>query len=366
MRIGVVAEAFEGGGAERQAAIWVHLLAEQGHDVTAVTLRPTDHPLEDSHLRVICLPKSRSTDFIPIVRRLRRLEHELDAIIAFEPYLALYCALANLRIPWMAVTGKVPYTLPDDSRIPMAAFRMAFRRATLAVAPSRGAVDCHRRMGIRRNGTWRVIPNIADAAAFTEPTAERKDVLFVGRLVPVKNPLLAVESAAVAGAPLTILGEGELEQAIEERARANSGGPPVTLLPYVSSPWSTYARHRVLVVTSNVESFGNVLVESLAAGTPVVSLDCDFGPREILAGSRFSHLTDSTPEAIGKALRTVLSRPHSDEEAAECREIASRYRVGEVFPLISDALLALSPGGGGAATSPPTPEDPAAPFNRSS
>lgn len=344
MRIGILAESFEGGGAERQAAIWVQTCAEQDHDVTAITLRETGHPIESSDIRFVCVPKDRTSDFIAVGRRLRRLQRDLDAIVAFEPFLGLCCAFARLHIPWMLVTGKVPYKLRENSRIPMSAFRSAFKRAALASAPSRGVIECHRRMGLRTHGSWRAIPNVADESAFTQSIHERSGILFVGRLVAVKNPLLAVESAAAAGAPLTLLGEGDQQPIIEERLAAQTHAPPVTILPFEREPWPVYARHRVLAVTSVVESFGNVLVESLAAGTPVVSVDCDFGPREILDGASYSHLAGPRAEEIAAALIEVLRRPYSEAEKAECQAIADRYRPTRIAPSIAEAIDQLKTG----------------------
>jgi glycosyltransferase involved in cell wall biosynthesis len=338
MRVGILTAALGGGGAERQAEIWARLCAAEGHDVTAIVLWQKTEVADLPGIRVVHYRKSSVADLATITWRLRRLQRDLDALVVFEPYLALCAALANLRIPWMVVTGKVPYLLRDGSRIPMAAYRWAFDRASLASAPNRAMVDCHRRLGIRAERPWMAIPNIADSDAFVESAGERSGVLYVGRLVPVKNPMLAVVSAAAADAPLTVLGEGELQPEIERAAAARRDGPPIEIHSFSGKPWKTYARHRVLAVTSRYESFGNAIVESLAAGTPVVSVDCDFGPREIIGEATYSHLTAPSVEAVSAALSKVLDRPYGEAEEAECRAIASRYRSEVVSPLVADAV----------------------------
>jgi glycosyltransferase involved in cell wall biosynthesis len=342
MRIGILTESFGGGGAERQAAIWARLCAEWGHELTAITVKETANSVALPQMRVVSVPKARAADLGSIAWRLRKLRGEVDALIAFEPYLGFCCALAHLDRPWMLVTGKVPQQLLSDSRLPRRVYRWAFDRAAVVAAPSRGMIEAHREIGLRPTKPWTLIPNVAQSDAYLESTSEREGVLFVGRLAAVKNPLLAVESAAAVPAPLTMLaGKGELWPEVERAVAARNGKPSVEILRFTGEPWGTYARHRVLVVTSRFESFGNVIIESLAAGTPVVSVDCDFGPREIIGAASFSHLVEPSVKAISEALSTVIDRPYGKAEEAECRAIADRYRAEAVAPLIADAVERL-------------------------
>lgn len=341
MRLGILTGSLSGGGAERQSAIWARLCAERGHEVTAITLWDAKHAVELPELRVVPIPKSGVGDLATIAWRLRKLQSELDALVVFESYLAFCAALARLSLPWMVVTGKVPQQLTVGSRIPMGAYRWTFERATLASAPNRAMIEAHRELGIRPQKSWDLIPNIADAKSFVASSDPREGILYVGRLAAVKNPLLAVESAAAIPAPLTVLGEGELQGEIESASAARNGGPPVTIRPFTGEPWLEYASHRVLVVSSRFESFGNVIVESLAAGTPVVSVDCDFGPREVIGGATYSHLTEPSVEALAAGLSRVLERPYSEAEERECREIAAPYGPDAVGPVVIETVERL-------------------------
>ena len=81
---------------------------------------------------------------------------------------------------------------------------------------------------------------------------------------------------------LVILGEGP-ERANLERLSRECGIEGRGQLPgFVANPWAYFARARVFVSACRWEGFGNVIVEAMACGAPVVATDCDFGPREIV------------------------------------------------------------------------------------
>jgi glycosyltransferase involved in cell wall biosynthesis len=99
--------------------------------------------------------------------------------------------------------------------------------------------------------------------------------------------------------------------------------PGFTTDPY---PWCRTAD--LFVLSSQWEGFGNVLVEALECGVPVVSTDCASGPAEILENGRYGTLVPiSAPSALAKAMAASLSKLH-DREALMKR--ASTFSVRNI------------------------------------
>jgi glycosyltransferase involved in cell wall biosynthesis len=141
-------------------------------------------------------------------------------------------------------------------------------------------------------------------------------ILAAGRLHPQKDfpTLIRVFAQLRAQRParLVILGTGapaESEYAAGLNALAAELGVAhdVDMPGYTYNPFAYMSRAAVFVLSSRYEGLGNVLIEALACGTPVVSTDCPSGPREILDHGRFGPLVpvgdvDAMAGAIGKTL----------------------------------------------------------------
>ncbi len=346
MRIGILANSLTGGGAERQAALWAQIIArwpDAELELLSVHGRDGLYALPEG-VEVTVVGKRHPADLLRVARAIRRFVRRMDVAIAFQPYPAIFC-LDRRDVPILLVTGDDPRYHWDASGWPNRILDAAFSSAAAASAPAPELVDCYRSRGVRPRGPWLCVPNIVDAAGFVDAAGtEKRGALFVGRLEEQKDPLLAVDACVAGGVPLTVLGEGSLRDEVARRA----AGRDVHLHGFTAHPWELYARHRVLILSSRYEPFGNVIVESLAASTPVVSVDCDFGPRYVLDGARYSRVVDSRdPAVLGAALREVVERPLGEEEARECAEIAARYRADAIEPLIRDAVeqtLAVGPG----------------------
>ena len=126
-------------------------------------------------------------------------------------------------------------------------------------------------------------------------------------------------------ARLVILGRGRQAARLQRLARRLGVAADVTLGGFVANPYPYLAHASLFALSSRWEGFGNVLVEALALGTPVVATDCRSGPREILEDGALGPLVPpGDAKALAAAMGRVLSAPLP---AARLRAGAERYTL---------------------------------------
>jgi len=165
-----------------------------------------------------------------------------------------------------------------------------------------------------------VTPQLAELAALEAPhpwlraQSEVPVIVAAGRLLPQKNfPLLLQAFARLrAQRPvrLIIFGEGNARAQLEALVGELKLGNDVALPGFITNPYAAFSRAALFVLSSDFEGLGNVLIEALACGCPVVSTNCPSGPAEILEDGRYGELVPMRdPEALAQAMARTLAAP---------------------------------------------------------
>jgi glycosyltransferase involved in cell wall biosynthesis len=180
-------------------------------------------------------------------------------------------------------------------------------------------------------------------------------VLGVGRLTAQKDFATLIGAFALVrkrrSARLLIIGEGEERARLLGLVSLLGLRDSVDLPGFEPNPLPSMRAAHLLVMSSTWEGFGNVLVEALYCGTPVVSTDCPHGPREILADGDYGRLVPVRDrEALAVAILDTLDeapdRQKLQRRAADfsVERSGDRYRetLGLTGATIDHAISACS------------------------
>ena len=144
-----------------------------------------------------------------------------------------------------------------------------------------------------------------------------RQILFAGRLDPVKRPLLLVDIAAELTAlrkkrdfRFVIAGDGPEEEPLRSRIRQTGLQDVFDLRGQVDDLAPLYADSDVVILTSRSEGVPLVILEALASERPVVASNVGGVPEALDASCGF--LIDPAPgeaAAFAHALTTLLDQP---------------------------------------------------------
>ena len=194
----------------------------------------------------------------------------------------------------------------------------ALRRANHVIAPSRAIADRALELGADADRTSVLMGGVpddysgvsrADARAVLALSPDVQLIVWIGSLVPVKQPLLALRAISLVAerrpdVRLVLIGDGHMLPDVRRTVRELHCERNVHLLGALDSAavalWQAAAD--VVLNTSISEGLSMALSEALVCGTRVAAVPVGGIPELVAATSGGTLADDSSPEAVANAI----------------------------------------------------------------
>jgi glycosyltransferase involved in cell wall biosynthesis len=149
-------------------------------------------------------------------------------------------------------------------------------------------------------------------------------LLYVGRVSTEKN-IEAFLSLDVQGSKI-VVGDGP------ERQRLERAFPEARFVGFLHGEAlaAAYRSADVLVFPSRTDTFGNVMTEALASGTPIAAYPVT-GPLDIVTDAKAGALSEDLAEAVRRALACRREDARAHGENFTCRASADQFFRALVF-----------------------------------
>jgi glycosyltransferase involved in cell wall biosynthesis len=364
-RIAIFVSSFRGGGAEGAMVQLANELVTRDLEVDFVVLQDTGPWREKVRpsVRIIDLQASRvALSIKPLVRYFKSFSPDifLSNVTHLNIAAVVACRLSGTNCRLMLLEHNdlrqrlQHFFKPFERRIFPTLMRITYPHADRILAVSRGVAEGVAATLKISPDSIDIIPNGIDIQHIREQAREDVEhpwlrgneipvIMSAGRLVSQKGYADLIHGFALLTekipARLIILGEGPLRKELETLKDMLSISENVDLLGFQSNPFAFMSRADLFVLSSLYEGFGIVLLEAMACGTPVVSTDCQSGPREVLNGGEAGLLVSvGNPRELADSMFRVLT---DNSFATQLRRAGTKQAEIYSIDTITDRFLAL-------------------------
>lgn len=174
-----------------------------------------------------------------------------------------------------------------------------------------------------------------------------ENLLTIGRLENQKNIsgiILALKEVKIKfpKIKLLIIGGGSERQLLEQLVEKNNLKENVEFKGFIN-PKKYLLSSKILILNSFFEGLPNVLIEGMASKIPIISTDCESGPREILENGRFGALikVNETEELYKKIIYTLEHYDEAKKKSEEGFKSLVRFDKTKQLKKINDYILSI-------------------------
>ncbi len=274
---------------------------------------PVADQLRDRGIPVTALNACSSLDLRIVLRLIHLIRREnIDTVFSFLIHANAVAALASVFVRDVRFFQSIQTTQPNP-RWHWIVQRAVQHAAERIVVPSRSVAEAATQRAAADPSKILVIPNAVEIDDFAGKPRDTsgKRIGFIGRLDPIKRieDLVTALSLLPADYTLDIFGEGSQRDQIRSLiSRLGLEGRAV-LRGEIAGSALALGKIDLLVLPSDAEGFGLVLIEAMAARVPVIGTNVP-GIRDVIEDGVSGLLVPPrNPRAMANAIERILNDP---------------------------------------------------------
>ena len=347
-KIAIVSHTLGSGGAERFSAVLGQMLDGLGYEIHHITINETvdyDFAGKLYNLGEICRGHNvikRKFSKANLIKRYLK-ENQIDTIIDNRSRNIFLREWLTRRIYGARKKYFVVHSFHIADYFPssLSWAKLLYADANKIVCVSK-AIELAIQQQYRLTNTTTIYNPIDFSKLLAENQAVGCDkyVLFSGRFDDkVKNFRLLIEAFALSkiheqGYKLLLMGSGPDLDLIKKHIQNFGMKMHAEIIPFQTNPYTFIKNAKFTLLTSRYEGFPMALIESLALGVPVISVDCQSGPAEVVQNERNGLLV---PNYDSAALANAITRLAQD---ANLYDICKTNAAASVAHLSVDQIAA--------------------------
>lgn len=347
MKLCILIDTLNKGGAERSAGLLSNILSDLGHQVFIITLiDDIAYPYSGELINLGLYKKGSRSGLNKFLRYLKLKttlkEHQFDLILDFrmKDFPIREFLLNKLVFKTKMVNMVRSYLLDGYFPKPISLSKYLYKNYNGINSVSLDIQsEIEKTYGFRNVFT---IQNPVDIDFINKESSEElhledEFIIALGRLHPIKqiDKLIIAYNKSILrkkNIKLFIVGQGSEKNSLNKKIKELDLEKLVEILPFQENPFKYLAKAKFLVLSSKNEGFPRVLMEALASGTPVVSFNCKSGPSEIIDHRKNGLLVESQNfEALTHSMNVLIE----DKKLYQlCRSNAkssiSKFSISEI------------------------------------
>lgn len=166
----------------------------------------------------------------------------------------------------------------------------------------------------------------------------KKEIITVGRLSEQKDQKTLINAFYILKKKypeykLTIYGEGKLRQELQNLINELNLEDSISMPGTIKNIYERIIQADMFVFTSIYEGYPNSLIEAMSTGLPVISTDCDYGPREIIENDKNGILVPigNYIEIANKMEKIIENKEFAKKLGAEATKIRDELQCNKII-----------------------------------